>query len=174
MKISTTLTALGFAFAVSAQSFADTATGDVTVSLDLPTTAELRLGGSTTSSSESIVLLWNGLSTGNTRASIDVCIFSGSLPYTLTISGDERLEYGSSQIAYNVWFDDDDDQIANIQLSGNSVGIDDTQVTSEASRCSLSPSQVSGELVFQVNNAAIAAAPGGTYTDTVNLLLSVD
>ncbi|WP_298636132.1 hypothetical protein [uncultured Umboniibacter sp.] len=173
MKIFTAVSTLMLGIAASGQLNADTATGDVTVTLDLPTTAELRLGGSPTSSSAAIELLWNGTATGNTTDSVDVCIFSGSLPYTLTITGDERLEYASSEIAYDVWFDDEDEN-QNFNVDGGVVAIDEADVISETSRCSLAPGQVSGALVFRVQNAAIAAAPGGVYSDTVNLLLSVD
>lgn len=173
MKFRNTASIFALAITASINSFADTATGDVTVTLDLPTTAELRLGGSPTSSSAAIELLWNGTATGNTTDSVDVCIFSGSLPYTLTITGDERLEYGGSQIAYDVWFDDEDEN-QNFNVNGGVVAIDEADVISETSRCSLAPGQVSGALVFRVSNAAIAAAPGGIYSDTVNLLLSVD
>ncbi len=154
-------------------STADVANGSATVNLDIPSSAELRLGGSATDSTASIDLLWDGDANGSTTDSVDVCIFSGGLDYTLTITGDERLEYSGSQIAYDVWFDDEDEN-QNFPVDGGVVAIDQTDVISETLRCSLAPGQVSGALVFRVNDAAIAAAPGGNYTDAVTLLLSVN
>jgi len=163
--------AISATLAVGAQA-QDTANGDVTVSLDIPTTAELRLGGSATSGSASVNLLWDGNATGTTTDTVDVCIYSASQPYTLTINTDERLAYGSSEIAYDVWFDDADEN-QNFHVDGGVVSFDETDVTSELQRCSLAPGEVSGAIVMRVQDANIAAAPGGTYQDTITLLLSV-